>query len=408
MSAARIAFGLVAILLFGGLNLFLFRRLVSDVTTSPWVRRGLSLALVGVYAAVPLLRWWSKEGDPPPEATLAVLAVWGLLLNVLLVLVGFEAVKWWLRRKGPSAPEAVSVASGLPSLESVAAVPPPTPAVVDPERRRFLARVGAATALGVGGGLTTYGMYQALTPPEVSEVPVRLPGLPKELEGFTIVHLSDIHVGAVIQEKFLDVLVEKANAVRPDLVAITGDLVDGAPAVIGRHVARLRNLSSRYGTHFCSGNHDYYSGWERWAAVLPGFGFTLLRNQRVSIGDAGGSFDLLGVEDLGPGLGWSDYDLERATEGRDPERASVLLAHQPSNLPAVSAKGIGLQLSGHTHGGQLFPGTLVGALLWGDRNTGLSRQGATQLYTSRGCGFVGPPMRIGAPPEIVKLVLTAG
>jgi predicted MPP superfamily phosphohydrolase len=405
MPWVRIILALLTLVLFGALNWFLFKRLVVDITTNPWVKRGLALLLLATYGAVPLLRWWSRDGQPPSTPTLIVLAFWGLLLNVLLVLLAFEGFKWLLRRRGAKA-EPAAAASGVPTLESI--TPAPAPVLDDPERRRFLARVGAATALGVGGGLTTFGVYRALTPPEISEVPVRLPGLPKALEGFTIVQLSDIHVGAVIQEKFLDMLVAEANRAKPDLVAITGDLVDGSPQVLGQYVARLRNLTSKHGTFFCSGNHDYYSGWERWAKVLPDFGFTVLRNRFVTIGDAGASFDLIGVEDYGGRFGGGEYDLDAATAGRDPDRPSVLLAHQPTNLEAVSAKHLGLQLSGHTHGGQLFPGTLIGSLIWQERNTGLSKQGHSWLYTSRGCGFVGPPMRVGAPPEVVKLVLTAG
>jgi predicted MPP superfamily phosphohydrolase len=400
----RIVFGLVMLLVFGALNWFLFKRLVSDVTTNPWVKRALAGVLLLTYAAVPLLRLWSQDGAPPPTATFVVLAFWGLLLHVLLVLVAFEGVKWVLARREKKSVPAMS--SGVPKLDDVLPVSAPGPD--DPARRQFLARVGAATALGVGGGLTTFGVYRAMTPPEISEIPVRLPGLPKALEGFTIVQLSDVHVGAVIQTKFLDMLVSEANRAKPDLVAITGDLVDGAPGQLGGYVARLRNLSSRYGTFFCSGNHDYYSGWERWAPTLEGLGFTVLRNRSVRIGDGGASFDLLGVEDFGTRFGGAEYDLDAAAAGLDPARASVLLAHQPNNLEAVSAKGIGLQLSGHTHGGQIFPGTLIGSAIWGSRNTGLSRQGHSWLYTSRGCGFVGPPMRVGAPPEIVKLVLTTG
>lgn len=389
MTWVRLGLGALTLVAFGGLNYFVFRRLVVDVTDRPWVKRALAGVLIAVYGAVPVLRFWSAEGPPPSFASFAVLAVWGLMLNVLMVLLIIEGVRFVRRRvQKPAAP---------------------SPAPEDPARRQFLARVGAATALGVGGGLTTYGVYRAMTPPEVTEVAVKLAGLPKALEGFTIVQLSDIHVGAVIQQQFLDMLVSEANRAKPDLVAITGDLVDGSPDALGRYVARLRNLSSRHGTYFCSGNHDYYSGWERWAQALPGFGFNVLRNQRVSIGDAAASFDLLGVDDYGfggKGRG-SEYDLDAAVAGRDPARASVLLAHQPVNLEAVAAERIGLQLSGHTHGGQLFPGTIVGALLWRERNAGLSRHEDTLLYTSRGCGFVGPPMRVGAPPEIVKLVLTS-
>jgi predicted MPP superfamily phosphohydrolase len=271
----------------------------------------------------------------------------------------------------------------------------------------LLARAAAAGSLGVGGALGSLGLYRALSEPRVTEVPIRLAGLPKALEGFTLVQLSDIHLGPVSQERFADRLVDISNRLRPDLVAITGDLVDGSPEQIGRLVARMGNLRSRHGTFMVSGNHDYYSGWERWVPHLGQLGFQLLRNRRVSVGDGADSFDLVGVEDWGHHSSddGSDYDLERALEGRDPERASVLLAHQPTNLEKVAAAGVGLQLSGHTHGGQLFPATWMADAIWGNAVAGLSRQGSLWQFTSRGCGFVGPPMRVGSPPEVVKIIL---
>ena len=172
--------------------------------------------------------------------------------------------------------------------------------------------------------------------------------------------------------------------------------------------ARLRNLQSRFGTYFVSGNHDYYAGWEEWSRELEGIDFEVLRNRTVSIGDPGASFDLIGVDDYGARWAPNGYDLEAAVKGRDPERASVLMAHQPSGFELAAQKKIGLQLSGHTHGGQLFPGTLVGDVIWGRRNAGWSALDGSQIYTSRGCGFVGPPMRVGAPPEVVKIILVAG
>ena len=172
-------------------------------------------------------------------------------------------------------------------------------------------------------------------------------------------------------------------------------------------MARLRNLQSRFGTYFVSGNHEYYSNWELWAPELENLDFEVLRNRTLAIGAPGASFDLIGVDDYGSRWRPNGYDLEAATKGRDPARPAVLLAHQPTGLELAAGKHIGLQLSGHTHGGQLFPATLLGSVIWGSRNAGLSAYEGTQLYTSRGCGFVGPPMRLGAPPEVVKIVLLA-
>lgn len=403
--AFRIVFLLLALGIFVGANVYLYRRLVQDVTEHPWLRRIAAAGMAFAFLAVPALRFAFRDTAQHPAFATVVLLWWGVTIYTLMALLVAEAARWLLFLRSAASPasaRSAEAASGLPGS------PEPQPAPADPARRLFLSRATAAGALAVGGGITAYGSYRAFTPPAVSEVPIVLPGLPKALDGFTIVQLSDIHVGAIIQERFLDQLVQAANAVKPDLVAITGDLVDGHPDSLGGFVARLRKLSSRHGTYFVSGNHDYYSGWETWAPLLPGFGMTVLRNRLVSIGDAGGSFDLIGVDDWGSRWGHGGYDLDQATAGRDVERASVLLAHQPNGLELVAKKRIGLQLSGHTHGGQMFPGNLIGDVIWGRRNAGLSKLDGTQVYTSRGCGFVGPPVRVGAPPEVVKLVLVAG
>ncbi|MBL9037539.1 MAG: metallophosphoesterase, partial [Archangium sp.] len=361
--------------------LYVYRRMVRDVVQQRWLRAVGAVTLVALLLSFPLVRFVAGNSTPPTVAV-TLLSVVGLVLFTFLPLLVLDATRWFATRGTK-------------------------PELVDPKRRLFLSRAVAAGALGVGGTTASLGLYRAFTPPEITEVPIKLAGLPKALDGLTIVQLTDIHVGSIIQEKFLDMLVTAANSARPDVVAITGDLVDGPPDRLGQYVARLANMHARYGKYFCSGNHDYYSGWESWAKVLPGLGFRVLRNERVSIGDAGASFDLLGVEDWGaPRFGASDYDLEAATAGRDLERASVLMAHQPQNLDAVAEKKIGLQISGHTHGGQIFPGTIVASLAWGAANEGLSRHNGTWQYTSRGCGFVAVPMRVGAPPQIVKLVLT--
>ena len=449
MAFLRVVVLLLMFGLFGGLNYYLYRRLVYDVTGSARLRRYGAGVIVAQLALMPLSRL-APLGHPLARvAQIAVLSFWGLSLFTLIALGAVEAVRA-LSRLGRGNDEPVPRAHGAPTpadrpsqLETLVAHaaaslnPRVSEVALDAEgatlsstfertveedvhgasavavdehllsRRRFVARATAAGALAFGGGLSIFGAWRAFSPPQLTEFALRVPRLPKALEGFKIVQLSDLHIGPILQERFVDGLVSVVNATKPDLVAITGDLVDGTPDQLRRYVARLSGLQSRHGTYFVSGNHDYYSGWERWAPELERVGLTVLRNRFVHIGDASASFNLVGVDDWGSKLGHNGYDLEKATAERDPQRASVLLAHQPNGLELAAAKHIGLQLSGHTHGGQLFPGTLVGEVLWGERNAGLCAYQGTLLYTNRGCGFVGPPMRVGAPPEVAEITLLA-
>jgi predicted MPP superfamily phosphohydrolase len=242
------------------------------------------------------------------------------------------------------------------------------------------------------------------------EVPVRLPRLPPALDGLTVVQISDLHVGPTIRQREVDRVVAQANALRPDVVAITGDLVDGTVRELGPIVEGLARLRARYGVHFVTGNHEYYSGVDAWLPYLGRLGIRVLRNERVEIGDAGARLDLAGVDDwhagrYGRGHG---YDLGRALEGRDPERALVLLAHQPLGVEAGIRAGMGLQLSGHTHGGQIFPFNLAVRAAF-RYVKGLHRLdgGEGSIYVSRGTGYWGPPMRLGVPPEIARITLLA-
>jgi hypothetical protein len=195
---------------------------------------------------------------------------------------------------------------------------------------------------------------------------------------------------------------------RPDLVAVTGDLVDGSVAHLANEVAPFRELRARHGVFFVTGNHDYYSGADDWVAMARSLGMRVLRNERVTIGEAGAAFELAGVEDHHARLVSETHaeDLPRALEGRDPARPVVLLAHDPSTFKRASALGVDLQLSGHTHGGQIFPfGLLVRLAV--PFVAGLYERGGSLLYVSRGTGFWGPPMRLLAPAEITELVIRA-
>jgi len=372
----RIVFGILFLGLAAGLHWYLYLRLIKDVTDHRTLRLG-AMTTFGAVAATSIFGF-ARFRSAEPSALSMLLPMWfAFVIYVVIALLAVDLIAWLAKRR--------------------------LQAPVSPERRLFLSRAVAATGVVAGGGLASFGAFRAFSPPRITEVPLKLARLPKALDGFTLVQLSDVHIGPVLQRRFLDELVDRANSAKPDLVAITGDLVDGRPEFIGRSVEALTRLKSRYGTYFVTGNHDYYSGAGAWVQVLDGWGITVLRNRRVEIGDAGGSFDLLGVDDWG-----GDYDLDAAVAGRDPSRASVLLSHQPANFDRVADAGLDLQLSGHTHGGQTFPGTIGAALIWGDRSAGLSKTKGSHLFVSRGCGFVGPTSRLGSPPEVVKLILQAG
>lgn len=365
--------------------LYLYRRLVRDLTARLGLRLAGAALLLGVAGGAVVARMVLR-GSSAAQPLATVLGLWmGLLFYTLVTLLVVDVVRLSTR------------------------VHPRARAPVSPERRAFLARAVAAGSVVSGAGLAGWGVFRAYQPPRIQEVSVRLRGLPKSLEGFTIVQLSDLHVGPILQQAFVDDLVSRTNALKPDLVAMTGDLIDGKPSEIGGFVSRLTRLNSRLGTYFCSGNHDHYAGWEEWSRVLTGLGLNVLNNRRVTIGEPGASFDLIGVEDYGTRAGrGGGYDPEAALKGRDPARASVLLSHQPGGFDDAVRLGVGLQLAGHTHGGQTFPITAFATLLWHSRAAGLSQEGGSQLFVSRGCGFVGPPMRLGSPSEIIKVVLLPG
>jgi predicted MPP superfamily phosphohydrolase len=242
----------------------------------------------------------------------------------------------------------------------------------------------------------------------VKRVEVPLGRLPQALHGTRIVQLSDVHIGPTIGRRFLERVVAQVNALEPDVVAITGDLVDGSVARLSGDVAPLAELKARYGVYFVTGNHEYYSGADAWCAHLTRLGLRVLRNERVSIGTPSESFDLAGVDDysahhFGGGHG---SRLDRALAGRDPSRELVLLAHQPRAVVEAERAEVGLQLSGHTHGGQIWPFNFL-VRLQQPITSGLVRFGRSLVYVSNGTGYWGPPMRLGSPAEISEIVLLA-
>ncbi len=266
--------------------------------------------------------------------------------------------------------------------------------------------------------VTVLGFLNARRTAALVKVDVPIAGLPAGLHGFTVAQLSDIHVGPTIKQHYLRRIVEKVNAVGADLVAITGDLVDGKVHELAAHVAPLADLRSRHGTYFVTGNHEYYSGAHAWIDELRRLGLTVLLNEHVVIhaaaldageGERGRPLVLAGVTDYSAG----HFDIEhrsdpaRALHGAPEDAVRVLLAHQPRSAAAAAKAGFDLQLSGHTHGGQFYPWNLF-VRFQQPFTAGLHRLQDLWVYTSRGTGYWGPPKRFGAPSEITVLRLVMG
>ena len=267
---------------------------------------------------------------------------------------------------------------------------------------------GAEAAFVVVGALAVslYALVLALRPPALRAIELPLADLPQTLDGFRIVQLSDLHIGPLRGRRFAAALVARVNSRRADLVAVTGDLVDGKVERLASEVSPLAGLESRHGTFFVSGNHEYFSRIDPWLAVVRGLGWRVLRNERVTIRHGDTGLDVAGVDDhlahhYGHGHG---QDVAAALDGRDLAQPVVLLAHHPNAFDEASELGVSLQLSGHTHGGQIWPFRYL-VRLSTPYVAGVFRRGRSTLYVSRGTGFWGPPMRLFHPGEITEITL---
>jgi predicted MPP superfamily phosphohydrolase len=284
-------------------------------------------------------------------------------------------------------------------------------------RRAFLSQAAAGSAFLIGGSSALYGALAGRTDYSIDEVPVRLPGLSRAFDGFSIVQLSDIHIGAFVGDHQLAAAEAFVKTARPDLIVLTGDLLDNDPRLaplLGRFVRRLGPLA-RHGVVAISGNHDFFAGIDPVVSALTRGGARVLRNRGEVVGTREAGFALLGVDDVWAERLGGGPDLERTLESlprlngklapaRDLPR--VLLCHNPSYFEAA-AGSIDLQLSGHTHGGQvnllLRPADYLLPHGW---VAGRYTRKGSQLYVNRGFGTVGPPARLGSRPEVTRIVLT--
>ncbi|MGC4924091.1 metallophosphoesterase [Streptomyces sp. DT197] len=292
----------------------------------------------------------------------------------------------------PPAPPAGTLPPGDPD-------PKPRPT---PSRRLFVSRIVGGTAAAVALGTVGAGTYGVLRGPRLKHVTVPLAKLPRAAHGYRIAVVSDVHLGPILGRGHTQRIVDTVNSAQPDLIAVVGDLVDGSVAELGHAAEPLAQLRARDGSYFVTGNHEYFSGAAEWVDHVRELGLRPLENARVE--KAG--FDLAGVNDVAGESYGQGPDFVRALGARDRSRASVLLAHQPIVIDEAVEHGVDLQLSGHTHGGQLWPGNLIAGLA-NPTVEGLERYGDTQLYVSRGAGAWGPPVRVGAPSDITIVQLAA-
>ncbi len=361
----------------------------------PWLaarRRGLAVAL-GALLTLPMpLGWlvvyWHSRLAAEVQGAFAV----------LLVTLAFVAIPLGLLRLG----------GWVRSRLGADAQPPAASATRGVLRRRQAVEAAAGMALfGATGSMIGWGIVRGRHAFELSEIAVRIPGLPRVLDGYAIVQLSDIHTGLYVGNRELDEGIALVRRARPDLIAVTGDVVDFEPELAGATGRRLVEIAGRDGVVAVLGNHDYYAGSHSVRLGLQAAGVdTLVNRGRVLRREDGGGFALLGVDDRqSPRYGGAGPRLDLALAMVPPDRPRVLLSHQPPTVDDWAGQ-VALQLSGHTHGGQINPASrllnpffkyLAGAYL----------VRGTTLYVNRGFGTVGPPSRVGAPPEVTRIVLVA-
>jgi predicted MPP superfamily phosphohydrolase len=274
------------------------------------------------------------------------------------------------------------------------------------DRRLLLARGAAIFAGLTAAGITGYGVRTALAGPQLDRVQIPIAKLPRAMDGTRLAVVSDIHLGPLTGSNHLPRIVSMINSTQADVVCIVGDMVDGTVEELGAEAAALRDIRARQGTYFVTGNHEYYSGFQEWVAEVARLGVRPLRNERLEISTGRGVFDLAGVNDPGGADVGDAPDFDRALGDRDTSRPVVLMAHQPVVAHDAARYGVDLQVSGHTHGGQMLPfNYLVG--LEQPVVSGLGKVDGLPVYVTNGAGFWGPPVRVGAPPQVTLIELRA-
>jgi predicted MPP superfamily phosphohydrolase len=278
---------------------------------------------------------------------------------------------------------------------------------VSPEHFAALTRDSAEAVLGIALFASVLGFFNARSRARVVRVDVPLENLPAALHGFTIAQISDIHVSSTIKRRYIDAIVDAVNHLEADMIAVTGDLVDGSVANLSPHTEPLGRLSARHGAYFVTGNHEYYSGADAWTAEVTRLGLRVLSNEHVVLQHNGAELVVAGVTDYGAHqFNPAQRSDPHAARAGAPDTTSILLAHQPRSATVAAEAGFDLQISGHTHGGQFWPWNHF-VRFQQPFTAGLHKLNQLTIYISRGTGYWGPPKRFGAPSEITYLRLVA-
>jgi len=277
---------------------------------------------------------------------------------------------------------------------------------IDNSKRDFLVKISSLAIIGSTGISTAYGFHTSRKGPRVIKQDIFLSNLPREFDNFTIAQISDLHVGPTIKKPYVLNVLEIVSRINPDAIAVTGDLIDGSVEHLRKELEPFKDLTAPFGTFFVTGNHEYYSGVDKWLDETDRLGMINLINTNQIITKSESKIIIAGVTDFRADQIKKSHKSspDLALKNIPKDQTKIMLAHQPNSIYDVNKAGADLQLSGHTHGGQFWPFTyptsLANAYL-----SGLHNHNGTQIYVNRGTGYWGPPLRLGVPAEITLIRL---